>query len=249
MEKIETINYKGYQIVSIYDTDAQNPRENDNLGTLYTNRKNYNFDNKSVLDLGCDQNEWEDNLVKNFHFIPISYYEHSGISINPMEFDTIPSENSIRGWDRGFFGFYAVEKDNKEVKGMTLGKIEEILRSEIDELSAWMNGECYGYIVYDADGEEKESCWGYIGEEGYEVMMDEAKGYCDAHEVCSFRLKVDELTREELVNLYFENFTTCPQCIEFMDMIEDNILKKYIKDKLCDELKDGEKEDILSRFV
>ena len=249
METRETINYKGYKIAAVYDTDTPNPRENDNLGTIYSNRKNYNFDGKTIFDLGENEDEIGKNLLENYHFIPVTYYEHSGISIHQQGFDTIPERRSFSGWDSGFFCYYAVEKDNKEVKGMTLGKIEEILHDEIDELGAWMNGECYGYIVYDADGEEKESCWGYIGEDGYEVMMDEAKGYCDAHEVCSFRLKLDELTREELVNLYFENFTTCPQCIEFMDMVEDNILKKYIKDKLCDELKDGEKEDILSRFV
>lgn len=244
----EKINYKGFTIVTTYDTNCESPRENDNLGTLYANRRNYNYDDKTIHALGDTEAEIEKNLKDNFHFIPISYYEHGNISISPMNFNDTSCAHNIGGWDSGFFGFYAVEKNNEEVKGMTPEKIEEILRAEIDELGAWMRGECYGYIVYDGDGEDKVSCYGYIGEDGYEMMVEEAKGYCDANEISQFRLALDNMSRDRLVELYHENYNTCPQCREFMGMVDDATLNKYIKDKLCDELADAEKEGIIERM-
>ena len=37
-----------------------------------------------------------------------------------------------------------------------------LLRAELEELDAVLQGEVYGYAVEDADGETVDSCWGFI---------------------------------------------------------------------------------------
>ena len=40
---------------------------------------------------------------------------------------------------------------------------EEVLDMEIKSYISWANGECYGVIIHDAEGNETESCWGFQG--------------------------------------------------------------------------------------
>jgi hypothetical protein len=43
------------------------------------------------------------------------------------------------------------------------------------EFGSWASGEVYGYIVVDPNGEEVDSCWGFIGDESREYMREEAR--------------------------------------------------------------------------
>lgn len=40
------------------------------------------------------------------------------------------------------------------------------LKAEVAEYSQWCTGNVYGFRVVDEDGEEIDSCWGFIGEDG-----------------------------------------------------------------------------------
>ena len=42
----------------------------------------------------------------------------------------------------------------------------------------WANGECYGYILHDADGHEIDSCWGFIGRDAVVAEAQEAAHAC-----------------------------------------------------------------------
>lgn len=44
----------------------------------------------------------------------------------------------------------------------TIKKVEDYLKASIDEMSAWVEGEVYGFILYE-NGEEVDSCWGFYG--------------------------------------------------------------------------------------
>ena len=37
-------------------------------------------------------------------------------------------------------------------------------KSRHDDIRAWLDGEIYGFTVYDSEGEFVDSCWGFIGE-------------------------------------------------------------------------------------
>lgn len=50
--------------------------------------------------------------------------------------------------------------------------LKEAMTAEIEEYSRWANGECYGFVIKDRNGEMVESCFGFIG---YEYAEEEAK--------------------------------------------------------------------------
>jgi hypothetical protein len=47
--------------------------------------------------------------------------------------------------------------------------------SWLREFGSWASGEVYGYIVISPSGETVDSCWGFIGEESREYMLEQAR--------------------------------------------------------------------------
>lgn len=136
-----------------------------------------------------DITEWfEDNttlsdLLEMFAthnvIIPVSCYEHGGI--------TISASGRRAGWDSfdsGQLGFvYVSHEDIKKefnVKRLTkkvLERAEKLLISEVEEYDHYLCGEVYGYIIEDENGEQLDSCWGFLGD--YKYCLDEAKSAAD----------------------------------------------------------------------
>lgn len=44
----------------------------------------------------------------------------------------------------------------------TIKKVEDYLKASIDEMSAWAEGEVYGFELYE-NGKLIDSCWGFYG--------------------------------------------------------------------------------------
>jgi hypothetical protein len=64
-------------------------------------------------------------------------------------------------------------------KRLTKAKVAQTLKNLeaiVEEYGKWCNGECYGYIIETADGEDLDSCWGFIGDE---YCMSEARSAAD----------------------------------------------------------------------
>ena len=172
----------------VYDQDATSPREWDNLGTILItpNKSHWVASPDSVVDtsipFGKNPHEhWENlrreqlKLKKSDIAIayPITKYEHGSISL---------SLGYKQGWDYTVSGFVYVTKETlrKEygVNRITKSIIEcakNCLQSELDMLTAWLNGECYGWQVKEYaltdDGLEWEevgildASWGYFDKE------------------------------------------------------------------------------------
>ncbi|HQL49052.1 MAG TPA: hypothetical protein PLC09_10310, partial [Holophaga sp.] len=73
-------------------------------------------------------------------------------------------------WDSGQVGFifatrekvlraWGAKRMNERIRGLAL----KALRSEVEEYDAYLTGDVYGYTVEDQDGEELDSCWGFVG--------------------------------------------------------------------------------------
>lgn len=83
----------------------------------------------------------------------------------------------VESWPR-----YAViePKEGRAEWGRKWRKMaEKCARAELDEFESWANGEVYGYIIKNADGEELESVWGFYGEQYAE---EEAESSADLYE-------------------------------------------------------------------
>lgn len=148
----------------IYDRDSESPREWDNLGKLVGAHGSYNFFDETAknTDRYGSWKEWADNEIpKGSVVLPVYMYDHSGITISTNAFNC--------RWDSGQVGWiYATReaiRENFGVQRVTKKQREQTekqLIAEIKTLDDYLTGNVYGY-VYEEDGEQVESCWGYIG--------------------------------------------------------------------------------------
>ena len=52
----------------------------------------------------------------------------------------------------------------KRVSPALRRKVEQQLRQEVSAYDDYLTGNCFGYVVERSDGEEIDSCWGFIGD-------------------------------------------------------------------------------------
>ena len=210
MKAIETLkarlpNGNKVQAELVYDPDATNPREWDNLGTILIapNKSHWVASPDDVIDtsipLGKNPHEHWENIRREQLKIkksdiaiayPITKYEHGGISL---------SLGYKSGWDCGVVGFIYVTKEQirkyYDVKRITKSILEHAKnrpQSELDTLTSWLNGEVYGWKIKEyaltddgLDWEEVDtpySCWGYLDQE---QALDDMKDALNYLEPCS----------------------------------------------------------------
>ena len=91
-----------------------------------------------------------------FIAFPVYMYDHSGTAYSIRPFSC--------PWDSGRAGTLFLRRSDF---GRPLRKAAE---SILATYTAWANGQVYGFIVEDGNGEHLDSCWGFIepnGAEGY----------------------------------------------------------------------------------
>lgn len=190
----ETINTpEGCTITLHYDEDACNPREDDNLGTMYCSHRRYNLGDVQVsgpedgltkmmenhapqwlkerfqrwLDSYEDNDKtwqyWHEQLEANSVMLPLYLYDHSGITINTTGFSC--------PWDSGQVGYIimSLEKARDEYSAKRVSsKLRErlcgYLKGEVQTYDDYLTGNVFGYTVETPDGEEIGACWGYFPE-------------------------------------------------------------------------------------
>lgn len=137
------------------DRFPESPRNWDNLGTMFTMHRHYDFSDEGAKNVN----------PKTFNgvILPVYMYDHSGIrlSTNPFECK----------WDSGQLGVIYCEADKirkefncKRITKKIRVKVEEILKAEIEVLDDYVTGNVWGYTLYDDNGEHKDSCWGFFGD-------------------------------------------------------------------------------------
>lgn len=138
----------------------------------------------------------------------ISYYDHSGLTV----WIGSPSDQ----WDSGRCGWiYQTKEDTIEQNGGTEENWREVawknMEAEMKEYNAYVEGECYGWMVLDEDGDNIDSCWGYVGSERIDEMIAEAK------DVIDFHIKKIEEKRNSLIEYKTANFEKIPEGQIFVD--------------------------------
>lgn len=170
---IEKIEMGDNTIYIIPDTDCvYNPRDDfDNLWNFVSNYKHYGL---SEGDLSLDelmQPESRKRLEKDYLIVPVYMYIHSGIALSLAPFND--------PWDSGV-GFIACiskatlrkEYHTKRVTASVRERALNVLKGEVETLGAYLDGDVYGYEIYDKDGDLVDSCYGFYG---LEYAKEEAK--------------------------------------------------------------------------
>ena len=177
----------------VYDQDATSPREWGSLGTIIIapSKAHWVASHDSVVDTSIPPGNspyehWENLRLEQLKLkksdiavaYPITKFEHGEISL---------SLGYTRGWDYGVVGFVYVTKEQvrkcygvDRVTKSIIERAKNCIQAELDMLTAWLNGDCYGWQVKEyaltddgLDWEEVdilESCWGYF---------DQAQASCD----------------------------------------------------------------------
>lgn len=171
----------------------------------------YNYEEEIYKIIGKKENTYaEDWLMEDdarvhkifrkfYVVVPIYAYEHGGITI---------SSGRRAGWDSfdsGQLGFIYVSKkkalDEWKKKKWTQKfeeKIVKILEEEIETYDQYLRGEVFGYKIFDADGEELDSCWGCYGED---YCIEEAKSVVDWY------VKKNKETKKKLLDISIPIFS------------------------------------------
>lgn len=158
------IKLKNGQTLEIHRDDfPSSPREWDNISTFYCFHKRYNLGDSHDIDHN-DYESWqeliEDNFSKDDIVVKLYMYDHSGISIATHPF--------MCPWDSGQLGIAVITKQKiiREYGDDSLvsrAKARKCLEAEVETYNDYVQGEVYGYVLKDENGEEIDSCWGFYG--------------------------------------------------------------------------------------
>jgi hypothetical protein len=178
---LETIKHEGLTIEIHYDENCESPREWDNLSTFAFFHRNYKNESEEVDH--NDFNGWDEmrNFIESKNgldaiCLPVYLYSHSG--------DTVSTSPFSCPWDSGQLGFAYVTREQARndygCKRITRSLQDQILKrieGEVETFDDYIRGNVYGWIVLDENGEELDSCWGYLGDMDY--CIQEAKHHAE----------------------------------------------------------------------
>lgn len=147
------------------DPDTTSPRENENLGTLACWHRRYTLGDEQPKQ---DPMEYQDDLPKDSLIVPVYMIDHSGIALSTRDFGD--------PWDSGQVGIYHVSPEQivasyGEDTPETRATAQKSIEAEISEYSDYINGNCWGFEILNAEGDHVEGVGGFIGSNPIENGM------------------------------------------------------------------------------
>ena len=170
MEYIQECTKRNEKLQIVQDDICEDPRNWDNLTIIATLEQNHS----TIGDFQFKSSDELNEFVKDqegIYSMPLYIYDHSGISLYCGN-DTIPYPFNDQ-WDAGCIGMVFTTK--KRLEGMEKtprSKIIDLMKSELETYSHYLNGNVYGYRLLkwsqckSCDQEldqEVDSCYGFYG--------------------------------------------------------------------------------------
>lgn len=126
------------------------------------------------------------NTRKGIVAFPILSQEHSSIHYY--------LGRSIDRWEGSIAGFAWVEKSKlyteysvSKISAKLLERMKKYVSSELDMYNKWVNGEVFGYQLIGADGNFKDSCYGfYENDDDLDDLLNHILSYVDTDDDKSF---------------------------------------------------------------
>lgn len=163
------------QLVIFYDPEPPNPRtEHCNLGRLACFHNRYTLGDKDIPFRAEDFDGWEsmrehiEKKLKAVVCLPVYLYDHSGLTISTRPFYS-PCDSGQVGFIYLTLAQAKQEYGDDAACSSPIERIQETLKSEVEEYNNYLQGDCYGFhVMRPVKGGELEtidSCWGFIGRE------------------------------------------------------------------------------------
>lgn len=184
---VERFVHNGRTVSIYYDTNPSSPRENDNLCHMVCCQRHYTLGDEQVRELPSAREvvrNVKNDGEKILAILPLYFSDHGCNGGTIRTGDSLDPSGHI-GWayvtDKRARIMGCVNGDKVcETARVALGQtvydkawFEEAIRGEIANYSEYLQGQCYGYEVEGREGDDLDSCWGYIGDLDY--VRSEAK--------------------------------------------------------------------------
>lgn len=158
-----------------HDPDCEQPYADDEGVRIVVLHRRYKDPSEGKCGRSPDEvRRWAKDNARDWYVIPLWMYDHSGTAY------AVGDQNPFScPWDSGRVGIIALKKDEwGKGRGERNAKRLEYAKGIAREYTEWANGECYGFSLFDADGEQVESCIGFVGLEDVEnAAAEAAKAY------------------------------------------------------------------------
>lgn len=209
LHKIESFQHAGRTVTIYLDPEPFSPREEDNLATLACWHRRAHLGDKQIEGMSAADMKakalFEGDPI--LAMLPLYIYDHSGIT---MRTGTNGNPFSCT-WDSGQVGWGYITKSSAEKMGCTgqhwrhepgetaaiadgvwdVARWEEAITGEVKAYDSYLTGDCYGFKITGIDGDEIDSCWGYLGDLAY--CREEAKSAAESTNDPGIERQVAEL--------------------------------------------------------
>lgn len=198
MDELERLTVNGYTVRIYPDLEPESPRDWTHGAELALFHRRYDLPNDSGLtesDLDA-LGSWQ-ALAENLKaggalaVLPVFMLDHSGLYLKVGDDLTERRAGSgvflsdPQGWDSGQAGFAYVTPQNwADTQGTEwtgseeqIQRAHDLIRSDVAEYAQYLEGDVYGYVIEDAEGEHRDSLWGLFG---YDYAVEEARGAAEA---------------------------------------------------------------------
>ena len=156
------------------DDTAESPRTAyDELGIMYCFHERHNLGDENVEN--TFKNPAELHAARKRHkwiALPLFLFDHSGLTMSTTPFSC--------PWDSGQVGYICVPRETvrkewnvKRISPKLKAQVEKTLRGEVATYDLWLQGDVWGYVIEDENGNHVDSCWGFYGREYCEQEAEE----------------------------------------------------------------------------
>lgn len=151
----------GYVLRVVQDECPFDPRrEFDHVGHVICWHKRYSLSDEGLnkrFPTSEDFREWRDQQ-EDIVCLNLYMYDHSGLAFSLTPFSC--------PWDSGQIGYVYTTREDFERNGLDWDPAfaEKILADEVREFDDVHQGNVWGFVVEDRNGNHLESCWGFIGD-------------------------------------------------------------------------------------
>lgn len=187
MNTIQEITHRGYTIKLIQDECAEDPlsyRDGVLINIAHWHRR-YDIGGERGERQAISSSDWKLlHAGPSFIVLPLRMIDHSGCDFS---IGSTPYEGDSAGWDSGQIGFvWCSWVKARKLLGGKLSDLrkraKEAMTMELRDWNDWQAGRMVGYVVEDGEGEEIDSCWGYLPEgNNYAWAIQCAKEAVDHH--------------------------------------------------------------------
>lgn len=168
MSAVETIEFgRGLHAHIYHNADVEQPFAHDDDVRIVVLHRRYIDPSQGAIGRNPDEvAAWERENAREWFTIPLFLYDRSGTAYR------VGYSNPFHcRWDSGRVGIIALRRESWGSGCDPDDKLLAYAQSIAETYSEWANGECYGYVICDAHGEELDSCWGFIG---FDAVREEA---------------------------------------------------------------------------